>query len=156
MCRFENKIVKKIGLLYCAKYLLSKLFLDYIYFPYIHSYLNYVNISWASTYQIKLKAIHQLQKWALRSIFNENNMTLSRPLLQSVNDLYVYQINLFQHLHFIYNFNKNETPINFNNLIKKIFHMHPTKFRKNSFNLKTFFVNGSKYCICTKFLIQSN
>ena len=62
MCRFENKIVKKIGLLYCAKYLLSKLFLDYIYFPYIQSYLNYVNISWASTYQIKLKAIHQLQK----------------------------------------------------------------------------------------------
>ena len=33
--------------------------------------------------------------------------------------------------------------------------MYPTKFRKNSFNLKTFFVNGSKYCICTKFLIQS-
>ena len=119
MCTFENKIVKRIGLLYCPKCLLSKLFLNYIYFPYIHSYLNYVNISWASTYQIKLKAIHQLQKWALRSIFNENNMTLSRPLLQSVNDLYVYQINLFQHLHFIYNFNKNETPINFNNSIKK-------------------------------------
>ena len=62
MYTFENKIVKRIGLLYCPKCLLSKLFLNYIYFPYIHSYLNYVNISWASTYQTKLKAIHQLQK----------------------------------------------------------------------------------------------
>ena len=59
----------------------------------------------------------------------------------------VYQINLFQHLRFMYNFNKNETPIIFNNLIKETIYKYPTKFSKNSFNLKTFFLNGSKYCI---------
>ena len=47
----------------------------------------------------------------------------------------------------MYNFNKNETPINFINLIKKPIHKYPTKFSKNSFSLKTFFLNGSKYCI---------
>ena len=74
-------------------------------------------------------------------------MTHSRPLLQSLNVLNVYQINHFQHLRFMYNFIKNETPINFNNLIKKRFHKYRTKFSKNSFSLKIFFVNGSKYCI---------
>ena len=45
------------------------------------------------------------------------------------------------------NFNKNETPKMFDNLIKKPIHKYPTKFSKNSFSLKTFFLNGSKYCI---------
>ena len=42
---------------------------------------------------------------------------------------------------------ENETPIIFNNLIKKPIHKYPTKFSKNSFSLKTFFLNDSKYCI---------
>ena len=42
----ENKIAKNIGLLYRAKYLLNELSLKCIYFAYIHSYLNYVNIAW--------------------------------------------------------------------------------------------------------------
>ena len=143
----ENKIAKNIGLLYRAKYLLNESSLKCIYFAYIHSYLNYANIAWASTYRTKLKAIYLLQKCAVCIVFNENNMTHSRPLLRSLNALNIYQINLFQHLHFMYNFNKNETPIIFNNLIKKPIHKYPTKFSKNSFSLKTFFLNGSKYCI---------
>ena len=128
---FENKIAKNIGLLYRAKYLLNQLSLKCIYFAYIHSYLHYANIAWASTYRTKLEAIYLLQKHALRIIFNENNMTHSRPLLRSLNALNVYQINLlFQHLRFMYNFNKNETPIIFNNLIKKPIHKHSTKFSK--------------------------
>ena len=96
---------------------------------------------------INKKAIYLPQKHAVRIVFNENNMTHSRPLLRSLNALNIYQINLFQHLHFMYNFNKNETPIIFYNLIKKPIHKYPTKFSKNSFSLKTFFLNGSKYCI---------
>ena len=143
----ENKIAKNIGLLYRAKYLLSESSLKCIYFAYIHSYLNYANIAWASTYRTKLKAIYLLRKRAVRIVFNENNMTHLRPLLRSLNALNIYQINLFQHLRFMYNFNKNETPIIVNSLIKKPIHKYPTKFSKNSFNLKAFFLNGSKYCI---------
>ena len=143
----ENKIAKNIGLLYRAKYLLNESSLKCIYFAYIHSYLNYANIAWASTYRTKLKAIYLLQKRAVRIVFNENNMTHSRPLLRSLNPLNIYLINLFQHLRFMYNFNKNKTPIIFNNLIKKPIHKYPTKFSKNSFSLKTFFFTGSKYCV---------
>ena len=143
----ENKIAKNIGLLYRAKYLLNESSLKCMYFVYIHSYLNYANITWASSYRTKLKAIYLLQKCTVRIVFNENNMTHSRPLLRSLNALNIYQINLFEHLRFMYNFNKKETPIIFNNLIKKAIHKYQTKFSKNSFSLKTFFLNGSKYCI---------
>ena len=91
----KNKIAKDIGLFYRAKYLLNESSLTSIYFAYIHSYLNYANIAWASTYQTKLKAIHLLRKLAVRIMFSKYNMTHSRPLLQSLNALNVYQINLF-------------------------------------------------------------
>ena len=143
ICTVKNKTTKNIGLLYRAKYLLNESSLKSIYFADIHSYLNYANIALSSTYQTKV--IHLLQKRAVRITFTENNMTYSRPLLRSLNVLNVYQINLFQHLRFMYDFNKNETPVIFNNWIKKPFHKYPTKFSKNSFSLKTFFLNGSKY-----------
>ena len=80
-------------------------------------------------------------------MFNKDKMMHSRLLLQSMNTLNVYQINLFQHLRFMYNFNKNENPAVFNNLIKKPVHKYPTKFSKNSFSLKSFSLNGSKFSI---------
>ena len=51
----ENKLAKNIGFLNCASYFLNEHFLKTIYFSFIHSYLNYVNIAWASTYVTKLK-----------------------------------------------------------------------------------------------------
>ena len=68
-----------------------------IYFSYIHSYLNYANIVWASTYFAKLKTIHHQQKHAVRIIFDEDILIHSRPLLRSLNALNIYQINLCQH-----------------------------------------------------------
>ena len=44
----ENKIVKNIGLLYQGKHYLDDNYLKQIYFAYIHAYLNYANIAWAS------------------------------------------------------------------------------------------------------------
>ena len=114
----EIKIAKNIGLLYRAKYLLNESSVKCIYFAYIHSYLNYANITWATTYRTKLKAIYLLQKRAVRLVFNENNMTHSRPLLRSLNALNAY------------NFNKNETPIIFNNLIKNLFISIQQNFQK--------------------------
>ena len=140
-------MTNKIDLLYRAKYLLNKSSLRCIYFGYIHSYLNYANIVWGSTYQTKLKSIHLLQKRAMRIIFNESKMTHSKPLLRSLNTLNVYQINLFQHLHFMYNLSKNEIPAVFNNLIKKPVNKYPKIFSENNFSLKSFFLNGSKFCI---------
>ena len=45
----EKKIAKNIGLLYLTKPYLDETSLKTLYFSYIHSYLNYANIGWAST-----------------------------------------------------------------------------------------------------------
>ena len=49
----RRKIAKNLGLLYGAK----QESLIIIYFSYIHSYLHYANVAWASTYYRKLKTI---------------------------------------------------------------------------------------------------
>ena len=53
----EKKLAKNIGLLYRAKPHLGEMSLKTIYFSYIHSYLNYANIAWASTHITKLKSL---------------------------------------------------------------------------------------------------
>ena len=50
----ENKIAKNIGLLYQGKHYRDENFLKQIYFAYIHAYLNYANITWATTHKTKL------------------------------------------------------------------------------------------------------
>ena len=115
----ENKFAKNIGLINCASYFLNEHSLKTIYFFYIHSYLNYANIAWVSTYVTKLKKINLLQKRAVRFVFNEDRLSHSRPLLRKIDALNVYQINLYQHLNFMHKFNNQETPRIFNDLIKK-------------------------------------
>ena len=51
----ENKLAKNIGLLYRVNQYLNESSLKTVYFSYIHSYLNYANIAWASTYPANLK-----------------------------------------------------------------------------------------------------
>ena len=89
----EKKVAKNIDLLYRARQFLDKESLTTIYFLYIHSYLNYTNISWGSTYFMKLKTIHYQQKHAARMIFNEDILSFTKPFLRSLNALNIYQIN---------------------------------------------------------------
>ena len=143
----EKNIAKNLCLLYRAKQLLNEEFLKFIYFSYIHSYLNYANVVWASTYYTKLKTIYYQQKHAARIILHEHNLSHSRPLLRSLSALNVYQINLYQHLNFMYKLNNKQTPRTFRDLIEKPIHQYPTQFSKISFNLKEFFLGTTKYSI---------
>ena len=77
----ESKLTKNIGLLYQVKSLLEEKSVKSIYFASIHSYLNYDNIAWPSTYRTKPKTIHFHQKHAVHIAFNEDNLTQSRPQL---------------------------------------------------------------------------
>ena len=86
----EKKLAKNIGLIYRARQFLDKESLKTLYFSCIHSYLNYANIAWVSTYFTILKTIHYQQKYAARIIFDEDILTHSRPLLRSLNGLNIY------------------------------------------------------------------
>ena len=51
----ENKVSKNLGLLHKARWVLDSTALKNLYFSFIHSYLSYGNILWASTSTAKLK-----------------------------------------------------------------------------------------------------
>ena len=50
----ENKVSKNAGVLYKTIKLINSKCLRNIYFSFIHSYINYANITWASTNKTKL------------------------------------------------------------------------------------------------------
>ena len=97
----EKKLAKNIGLLYQAKPYLDETSLKTIYFSYIHSYLNYANIAWASTRITKLKPLLYKQKQVVDIVFNEGRLSHSKPLFKTLNALNVYKINLYHHLNFM-------------------------------------------------------
>ena len=91
----ENKIAKNIGLLYRVSQFLNEDSLKTVYFSYVYSYLNYVNIAWVSTYATKLKRVYLKQKHAVHIAFNKDKLIHSKPLFENLNELNVYQINMY-------------------------------------------------------------
>ena len=116
-----------------------------VYFSYIHSYLNYANIAWATTYATKLKRVYLKQKHAVPIIFNKEKLTHSKPLFENLNALNVYQINIYQYLNFMHKFIDNQIPSIFSDLIKRPDHKYPTNFSQSSFYLKRYSLNSTKY-----------
>ena len=53
----SSKISKSIDILYKSRDVLSKQCLNQLYFSFIHSYVNYANIAWASTSKSTLKLL---------------------------------------------------------------------------------------------------
>ena len=143
----ENKIAKNIGLLYRVSQFLNEDSLKTVYFLYIHSYLNYANIAWASTYATKLERVYFIQKHAAHIAFNKDKLTHSKSLFENLNALNVYQINIYQHLNFMHKFINNQIPSIFSDLINRQDHKYPTNFSQPSFYLKRYSLNSTKYSI---------
>ena len=127
----ENKISKNIGILYKAKFLLNQTCLKHIYFAFIHSYLNYANIAWASTSPNKLKKLFNKQKHAVRIISDNDRYTPSRPLMKNYNFLNIYQLNIYQILTFMFKTKHQTSPEIFHKIFKKSIHKYPTNFATN-------------------------
>ena len=93
-----NKVSKSIGILYKSRHVLNKQLLKQLYFAFIHSYLNYGNIAWASTSKSKLSSLYRHQKHAMRVIYDKDRFTHAKPLFKNAKVLTVYEINIFQTL----------------------------------------------------------
>ena len=143
----ENKISKNIGVLYRASHLLDFKNLLKIYFSFIHIYISYANIAWASTFKTKLQRILKKQKHAAQITFHVNRFDHSRPLLKEMKALNVYQINLIQTLKFMH---KTKYGINlriFLPTFREIDHQYPTRFSQNSFYYKRSACKTSSFAI---------
>ena len=91
-----------------------------LFFSFFHSYLNYGNITWASTTKSKLRKIASQQRQAVNAIPKNDNqqITNSRKFMEENGILNVYKFNSYQVLNFMFRVH-NET-------ISKIFQ---TKFQ---------------------------
>ena len=77
----ENKIAENIGLMYRVKQLLDKESLLALYYSYIHSYLNYANLAWGSTYLTNLKKLCSQQKHAIQIVHNKTKFEHTKNFL---------------------------------------------------------------------------
>ena len=72
----QNKASKCIGILYRSRHIFQPSSLKLIYFSFIHSYINYANITWGSNHKSKLMRLRRQQKHfydGLESIFSNLN-----------------------------------------------------------------------------------
>ena len=132
----ENKISENIGVFYRASHLLDFKNLLKIYFYFIHIYICYANIAWASTIKTKLQGILKKQKDAARITFHGNRLDHARPILKKMKALNVYQINLFQTLKFMYKTKYGKNPRIFLPKFREVDHQYPTRFSQNNFCYK--------------------
>ena len=129
----ESKISKNLGILYKARSLLNKERMKQLYFSFVHSYLNYGNIAWASTNKTKLKTLLRKQKHGVRIIYFEDKFTHAKPLLQDLGALNIYQLNIFQTLLFMHKTKNNNIPNIFLNCFKINTNKYNTKAANTTF-----------------------
>ena len=103
----ENKIAKKLGLLYKARPFLERNALLALYYSYIQTYINYANIAWGSTCRTNLKKL----------IFKEQKI------------LNIYQLNILSNIIFMHRVENKTAPSTFVTKCCKLSHAYPTNFR---------------------------
>ena len=116
----ENKVSKNLGILYRAGRVLDSTGLKNLYFSFIHSYLNYGNILWASTSRTKLKKLASKQKQALRIVYNE--YTDIKEIMVRMKVLNIYKLNVYQILSFMFRIKTNTAPCIFEKQFTEIQH----------------------------------
>jgi len=106
----NKKVSKGIGILYNAKFYLSKRLITQLYFAFVHSHISYCNIAWASTHKTKLKSLICHQKHAIRLINNRDRFTHARPLFYNMRILDTYALNIMQNLCLLYRCKEKTAP----------------------------------------------
>ena len=133
----STKVCKSIGILYRTRCILSKFLRKQLYFSFINFYLNYANIAWASTNKSKLQVLYRHQKHAGRIINFKDKFTSAKPLLEQINAMAVYEMNIFQTLCFKYLCKNGNTP----SIFKHIYTLTPinkyTTKSKNKYTTKS-------------------
>ena len=143
----ENKISKNLGLLYKAKPFLNLKCLKQLYFSFIHSYLNYCNIAWASTYMTNIKRLYSKQKHACRIMFGENRYTSVAHRLKEIGALDIFQLNACQILTFMYKVKNGLCPDLFKTKFKEIDHKYETRYSKDAYKIPNAILDTKRFSI---------
>ena len=93
----STEVCQSIGILYRTRCILSKFLRKQLYFSFVNCYLNYANIAWVSANKSKLQALYSHQKHAARIINFKDKFTSAKPLLEQINTMTVYEVDIFRH-----------------------------------------------------------
>ena len=145
----ENKVSKNIGILYKAKSIINSEGLRSLYYSFVHSYLNYGNLSWGSTHKTKLKRLASKQKQAIRIINGDNEMSINEKM-EKLNILNVYKINLYQSLIFMYRVKNKTIPYVFQQRFEEVNHQYPTRFSHNNYSQGKIKLSQTKFAISSR------
>ena len=137
----ENKITKNIGLIYRAKPFLDKESLLALYYSYIHSYLNYANLAWGSTYLMNLKKLRSQQKYAIPIVHNKTK------LFKSASVLNVYTLNILSIAVFMHRVHTKTSPLNFTGSFQRISRLYSTRSSTLNFSKPKLKLTKTKYSI---------
>ena len=150
----ENKISKNIGILYKARNSLSKESLLSVYYAYIHTYINYANLAWASTIRANLKKIHTQQKHTIRIIFRKYKFSHTKGLFVQNKVFNTCQLNILNKFIFMHKVRTETAPAVFPPKFKNPAHPHPTNFSKLNYIKQKSQLCRSKYRIsCNKSIL---
>ena len=121
--------------------------LQQLCFSFIHSYVNYANIAWASTSKSKLERLYRCQKHTARVIHHKDRYTHASPLLNEMKALNIFKLNIFNILCFMYKCKQNLNSPVFRNIFS---HRTKTKYAlRNEYSIQEPLcqTNFSQYCI---------
>ena len=146
----ENKIAENIGLLYRAKPFLGKHYFLTLYYSYIHTYLNYANLTWASTNRTNLKKLLSQQKHAIRIVNNKTRFGNTKELFNSQKILNIYKLNILKAAIFMHKIHNETAPATFFELFQKVSHPYPTGFSKLCYKIPKTNLAKCKYTISSR------
>ena len=145
----ENKVAKNIDLLHRAKLFLDKNSLRTLYYSYIHTYLNYANLSWGSTNRTNLKKLLSQQKDVVQIINNRTRFDHTNELFKSQKILNIYKLNILSVAVFMYQIRNKTAPLTFSGPLNilKICHVYPTNISQFNYKIPKTALSKSKFRI---------
>jgi len=133
----EANLSQNVGVLAKVRKNLNSKAAKSLYFAFIHSYLSYGNIIWASTYKGKLSKLYNIQKRAVRIISSADRLAHSRPIMAQHKVLNVFELNIFQTLLFVYKHKQNTLPNVFRPKLSIIKHRYSSRLAKHGYSEKS-------------------
>ena len=129
-----------------AKHSLEKESLLVLYYSFIHTYINYENITWASTN----KTINNLQSHAIRIIYYKDRFAHARELFQKSKYLNVFQLNISNNLLFMHRIKSEAAPKIFEDNFREPKHKYLSNLSTSNSITSPFKLNKSKYGISVR------
>ena len=131
--------------MYRAKPFLNKESLLALYYSYIHSYLNYANLAWGSTYLTNLKKLRSQQKHAIRIVHNKRKFEHTKELFKSASVLNLYKLNILSIAVFKHSvYTETSSPV-FTGSFQRISHLYSTRSSTLNFSKPKLKLTKTKY-----------